>query len=95
MKTKLKFDNTERGKQLSDELYMSNNGKKRGDKCLRLEKGDIYYTLLSKTPFTKVKFTNSIIDGSLEFDKEEFDNHIELSPSASYCIPVEDKYSFY
>lgn len=95
MKIKLDYDNTEVLEHMIDRVYTSNNGKKGSNDKIIIEKNDIYYTLLSNIPHDQVRLTNSIIDGSLICNKNEFEDRIELSPNASYCIETEDKYSFY
>jgi len=95
MKIKLDYDNTEVLEHMIDRVYISNNGKKGNDDKIIIEKGDIYYTLLSKIPHDQVKLSNNIIDGYLICNKKELEDRIELYPNASYCITIEDKYSFY
>lgn len=95
---KFEYNQTDELNELIKDVYFGDNnlGKllNTDNKHLKLDTDDIYYKVLSGLDY-KVKIKNDIIDGTMEFNVEEHESHINLIPSSSYCIVKEKKYSFY
>lgn len=95
---KIEFDNTEVLRDFIKKAYFEegDRGKLKGKHSIKIEKGDIMWTILNGMNNLPIRILNNeVLDGSMKFIVDESTGDVQIIATSIYSIIDKDKYIFY